>query len=103
MAMQKGKSGNPNGRPKGARNKVTNDVRAFICRLLDNNADQIERDFKALESGERMRITEKLFQYIIPKQQAQQIDLNAISESDINAIAANVLNNLNKQDNENRT
>jgi Family of unknown function (DUF5681) len=43
MTFQRGKSGNPDGRPKGARNKTTVAVEA----LLDGDAEAITR--KAIE------------------------------------------------------
>lgn len=45
MAFEKGQSGNPTGRPKGARNRTTLAVEA----LLDGEADELTR--KAIELG----------------------------------------------------
>ena len=35
--MRKGKTNNPNGRPKGSPNKVTSDVKAFISDIIEEN------------------------------------------------------------------
>jgi hypothetical protein len=68
--MEKGHTNNPNGRPKGRPNKITQDTRAWLSAVIDKNRRQMERDLKALEPKERLQILERLIQYVIPKQQA---------------------------------
>lgn len=67
MAQPKGHTGNPNGRPKGKPNKVTQEIRVWLASVIDKNRRQIESDLKALEPKERLLILEKLMQYVIPK------------------------------------
>lgn len=88
MAQPKGKTGNPNGRPKGSPNKITATAREWISGLIDKNRKQIERDLKRLEPKERLQMLEKLMQYVIPKQQAvnTQIDFEKMPEDVINDI-----------------
>ena len=73
--MAKGHTNNPNGRPKGIPNKVTQNMREWIAALIDNNREQIEEDLKALEPKERVQMFERLMQYVVPKQQAVSADL----------------------------
>ena len=74
--MEKGKTNNPNGRPKGTPNKITQDMRQWLSTVIDKNRRQIERDLEALEPKERLQMLEKLMQYVIPKQQAVSADVN---------------------------
>lgn len=98
--MEKGKTNNPNGRPKGKPNKITQDVRQWLSTVIDKNRRQIERDLKALEPKDRLQMLEKLMQYVIPKQQATtvEIDYSKMSEEQLNAIINTLLTNIENED-----
>ena len=98
MALKKGDKLNPNGRPKGSTNKITNDLRAKINTIVEKQIDNIEADLQALEPKERLQIVEKLISYCVPKLQAQsiEIDLNNLSDAQLDQI----INSININDNE---
>jgi hypothetical protein len=75
MKYKKGQSGNPNGRPKGRRNKATVSTREWLSQLLDDNREQIAMDLQGLEPKDRLIMIEKFMQYCIPKMQSLQADL----------------------------
>lgn len=81
MARPKGtpKTG---GRVKGTPNKVTYSLKEWITSLIDKQRTQIEQDLHALEPKERLQMIEKLMQYVIPKQAAQQVKLDFDSLTD---------------------
>ena len=83
--MEKGKTNNPNGRPKGTPNKITQDMRQWLSTVIDKNRRQIERDLKALEPKERLQMLEKLMQYVIPKQQAvsAEVDFSTLTDDQL--------------------
>lgn len=89
----KGKTNNPNGRPKGKPNKVTGEVREWIKAIIDKQRPQLERDLKALEPAERWRIVEKLMQYVVPKMQAIEanIDFNRLTDEQLDKLAGELL------------
>lgn len=70
MAFKSGKSGNPNGRPKGARNRATSDLVKRIELILDKNTKQLQKDLDSLQPVERVKAITGLIGYVIPKKQA---------------------------------
>jgi hypothetical protein len=76
MAFVKGQSGNKNGRPKGAPNKTTTEIKEIITRIVGNQLEHIERDLDKIrkkDPAEAMRLSSKFIDYVIPKQ--TKIDL----------------------------
>lgn len=74
MPFEKGISGNPEGRPKGAANKTSLQLRETITGFLENNFDLVVKDFKKLTPKDRVRFYCDLLQYGVPKLQAVQLE-----------------------------
>ena len=77
MPFQKGKSGNANGRPKGAKGKFPNatkgltiSTREFIKNVIDENRDQFNKDLDKLAAKDRVDILVKLMGFVVPKPQS---------------------------------
>ena len=77
MARQKNDGrGRLGGRAAGTPNKVSGTRKEWLTSLIDKNRAQIEKDLQDLEPKERLQMMEKLMQYVIPKQAAQQVKLD---------------------------
>lgn len=83
MARQKNDGrGRLGGRAAGTPNKVSGTLKEWLTSLIDKNRAQIEKDLQDLEPKERLQMIEKLMQYVIPKQAAQQVKLDFDSLTD---------------------
>lgn len=81
--MPKGHTNNPNGRPKGARNRLGNDLRAFVHRLIEENRSTIESDLRKIDCpATRLSILERYLQYTLPKLQSVSIETQIKAEYD---------------------
>ena len=67
MAFQKGKSGNPSGKPKGAINKTTKEIREAITYIVSTNLEGFQSDLDSLSPKDRIKVLIDLIQYITPK------------------------------------
>lgn len=94
--MEKGKTNNPKGRPKGKPNKITADVRQWLAELIDGNRAQVKKDLKKLSPKDRLQIIEKFMQYVVPKQQATtlEIDYSKMTEEQLNNIINTLSNSI---------
>lgn len=71
------------GRQVGTKNKIQSNVKCWIRSLIDDNRDKLERDFQALTPKERWSLTEKLLNYVTPKEQKSEINLTNLNDADI--------------------
>jgi hypothetical protein len=79
---------NPNGRPKGIPNKITNDLRQWVGEFIDGQRDQIVSDWQALEPRERLQMFEKLMRFVLPTLQATtlQTDFERMTDAELDYI-----------------
>lgn len=93
--MGKFEKGNP-GRPKGAKNKSTVQIRDRIQTLFDDNFETIQEDLESLEAKDRLKVLTDLLPYLIPKLQSttysQNLDLDNMSEEDLDLLINRIVN-----------
>lgn len=71
MPFKKGQSGNPAGRPKGAKDKITREARDLFVSIMNGEVKHIEDALDALrsESSEKyLKALSGLLPYFMPKQ-----------------------------------
>ena len=88
MPFKKGESGNPAGRPQGAKTKVNEEIRQRIVSFLGNNFDSIENDLQELEPKDRIKFYIDLLSFGLPKLKQVELtnDPDAITHEDLDLI-----------------
>lgn len=62
----KGQTNNPNGRPKGSKNKISSETKELIAKFVNDNFDSIMKDLKKLKPAERVSAFINLLKFIVP-------------------------------------
>jgi hypothetical protein len=70
IMFKPGESGNPNGRPKGAKNKATQAIRIAYQKLTEDNLENMSewiQQVAADDPAKAMELMIRLSEYVIPK------------------------------------
>ena len=78
VRFKPGESGNPKGRPKGAKDKFKQETKRRIDKVLTQLEETLEADIMALPDHQRVKLWTELQEYINPKLQRTEIkaDIN---------------------------
>ena len=83
MKFQKGISGNPNGRPKGALNKTTLSVRDILSKAHAKNFESIMLQIDEMTLKERLQFNRDILPYIAPKLQSLEVNESAMTYDEL--------------------
>jgi len=78
MAFQPGNKANPNGRPKGSKNLVSDKLKRFLSEVVFKDIDLLKADFRKLTPAQRLMLVEKMSRFVMPALGATSIDMNKI-------------------------
>lgn len=93
MAFKKGKSGNPNGRPKGSTSKLSRETRELIHDIVQKGLEQIETDLEKLSASARVRVLIDLLPYDIPRLQNTTLknDIEKLTPEQLEQLADTII------------
>jgi Family of unknown function (DUF5681) len=88
MPFEQGNSGNPQGRPKGAKGQASQTVKEAIAEALASRADEITEKLDSISSPTKwLEVYAKFAAFIIPKNEKVEVSdpLDSLSSEEIKA------------------
>ncbi len=95
----KGNSGNPSGRPKGAKNKINEELRESIGDFLNTEFNTLKADFRRISAAARMKFFTDLLPYAVPRLQstALEMDFERLTDDQLDEMIERLKNEALKQ------
>lgn len=73
MGLRKGQCNNRGGKPVGALNKMSRDMKLTIHEFLTENWDEVVIEFHKLKGKDKLNFYKDMMQYDLPKMQAMAV------------------------------
>lgn len=74
MGLHSGQTNNPNGRPKGSINKMSQELRESITDFLKKHFDDVITEWQKLEGKEKLTFYRDLLKYAVPTLSTMQLE-----------------------------
>jgi len=88
-----GESGNPAGRPKGAKNLTSLEVKKLILNIISREfpGRKIAADLRELSARERINAFLKLVQLVLPRETDFKIDYSQLTDKQLDELLDKIL------------
>lgn len=67
MASRKGKTNNPNGRPKGSFNKVSKEIKEKVANFINDKINDIDGEWNKMDIRDKLKFIVELLPYVLSK------------------------------------
>lgn len=76
--FKSGKSGNPEGRPKGSVNTITSLINERIDKILSDQftPELVTEDLKDVKPYERLKLFMRLIEFVVPRMKSAELTVN---------------------------
>ncbi|MEI6050057.1 MAG: DUF5681 domain-containing protein [Bacteroidota bacterium] len=94
--FKQGQSGNPNGRKKGAINKVAKPVKEQLSNFLNEKLSELPAIWNKLTPRDRAGFIKDMIPYFIPRMQSIEayLEYDKLTDEGLKQIVTDILNNI---------
>lgn len=86
------------GRQKGTPNKTTAEVKSLLHEFISCNIETLQDDFDLLEPKDRLAFFERALKFILPTQQSNEININSLSNDELDKLTDSLISKLNSNE-----
>ncbi|MFA5189060.1 MAG: hypothetical protein WC460_06915 [Patescibacteria group bacterium] len=92
----KGRTNNPNGRPKGSQNRTTTEIKELINQFISGNLEDLQTNYDQLEAKDKLQFFRDLLKFVLPTQNQSEININQLTDNELDTLIDGIVNKLNK-------
>lgn len=87
------------GRKKGALNKLSTDLKQEITDFLNENFDEVKKEWQSLRGKEKLNFYKDLLKYSVPQMQSTSLetDLSKLTDEQLDYILNNLINKIDNE------
>lgn len=82
------------GRAKGTPNKTTTEIKEMINQFVSGNITDLQDNYDLLEPEKKLQFFRDLLKFVLPTQQTNDININALSDTELERLTDNLIQKL---------
>lgn len=101
MPYKKGQSGNPDGKPKGAKNITTREAKELLNQVMFGELRNIQvalTNLRRDDPGKYLDVLSKLMKYSLPVQTQNEININALTDVELDRLCDSIIQKFNENE-----
>ncbi len=67
MGLPKNRTNNPEGRPKGSKNKTSEEIRSMVQSFVEANISKLQSEFDQLAPDKKLIFIDRMLSHVLPK------------------------------------